>query len=247
MNTTKPQNFKRAFVLEDEDLRRLEDLLKRYVSPEGEYPAKYEVRLSDSSVRTAGSLDEVLRIENSKPRRITSMIITTPYGNPELHARLSFENDRNRSISYHLTGEDDRVVALSDRLDEYLLGVRPWYSFLTRFSALFFVGGLYVVAYVALALAAAADYFFLDILPGEPAISSSKSDPLQAGVLVVLVAVALIVSGVLDWVLKKIFPVGTFAVGQGDKRHRTLGKVRGAIVGLLLLTIPSGFFVNYFS
>jgi hypothetical protein len=247
MHTTKPQTYKWAFVLEADDLHRLENLLEQSIASEESSTATYEVRLSDRSVINAGSADEVLELPNSKIRSITSIFVTTAYTNREIHARLSLENDRNRPVSYHLTGEDDKVLILADRLDEYLFGLRPWYSRLTRFSFVFFLSALYVVGYVLAALAAATDYFLLDILPGQPATSNSNSDPLAFGVLLVLFAAVFAICLALDWILKKIFPVGTFAVGQELKRHKTLGGVRAAVVGTILLSIPAGLFVNYIS
>ena len=179
---------------------------------------------------------------NSKRRRVTTLVVNTPYVSPDIHARLDFNDDRDRPISYHLTGDDAKVLVLGDKLDEYLLGVRPWYSILARFSFVSVLIGFYLLVTVLASLLWVADALFPQAMPGELSYASDDNSPVPTTVIVVVILAILSLGAALDkWVIGKLFPAGTFAIGQGQQRYETLRKIRaGAIT---VVGLPSVFFI----
>ena len=72
-----------------------------------------------------------------------------------------------------------------------------------------------------------------------------SDEPDYTGLFLLIYVLVLGLLFFLDWVMRKIFPVGTFAIGQGIKRNNILGTIRGAVVTTVLLTIPIGLFIGF--
>lgn len=255
MTTTKPRYIKMAYLLDAAKLRQLVELLKEHVTghidvsesllvPDKELD--YSVKFSDETSRTFSSVEDVLSIPNSSKRTITSLNISTPLFYSPIRASVHFRQERILAASYDLAGEDKEVLALADKLDEYMLGVRQWYSPLTRFSLVWLIVLLPFVILVLVLVVAAVDYFFPSSLPIR---GTSSSESISGEILVSYGGTMLIVAGVwfIGWLLKRVFPVSTFAIGQGIDRHERIGKIRAIVLTGVFLTVPAGLLVNYLS
>lgn len=255
MSTTKSRYIRMAYLLDADRLRQLVTLLEENVTDQidlsdsllvKDKDIAYSVDFSDGTSRTFNSLEGVLVLPNSSKRRITSLSLSTPYFYGPIRASIRFRQDRSLAVNYDLTGDDKEVLSLSDTLDEYVLGVRQWYSALTRLSVAGFLVLLYGGVWVVGNLVVAADYLFPSLLPIESASSSETSIGQQGLVYGVLLA-AFVVAWLFDWLFKKVFPVSTFAIGQGTERHKRLGTGRAIFLTGVLLPIPVGLLINYLS
>ncbi len=234
-----------AFLLGPDELRRLSRLLTenvvQHIPPDtyGERDISYGVGFSDGSSMETDSLDDVLDLPNGK-RRITSLSVHTPYGHDKIRASLRLnETPYSMPVRYDLAGEDKEVLALADKLDEYLVGLRQWYSPLARFSFVGFLAAAYMLVYIGANLIVFADYlFFPNLLPGYR--SGQPPADTSSGLTTVFVvgAIAMIaLMAALDWVFKRIFPVSTFTIGQGAKRNRNLNYVRGVVLTAVVIPV----------
>lgn len=251
--TSKSETFHIAFLLDADNLRLLSNLLEENVlskieenevSPLVEKEISYKVDLSDGSSVSTESIEEVLDLPNSPKRKITSISIDTPYFFRRIKASVSLKDDSYRPVSYDLSGDYEEVITLADRLDDRLPGLRQWYSPLTRYS---FFGILAVTCGVVFFSAyafAAVDYFYPDFLAGE---ESEKIDTGLTGLVGVLFFLTVGVCLLLDWFRKKLFPVGTFAIGQGVDRYNRLTNIRNTILTGVVLAGVVGFVVNQIS
>ena len=243
--TTKSEPFKSAFRVDPVALRRLVDLLEKEVlqqielSKYRERVIEYDVKLSDGSNLSTTDLDEVLELENSRRRHITSIVLSTPYAD-SIRATVKLSND-SPPVSYDLRGEDKEVVSLSSKLDENLIGLRQWYSFVARYSVLGLLFLLYALAFVAAFTLSAADAFFPSLVPeGSGGSETSARDQFS---FVLVVWSALLVGLTLDVFRKLLFPIATFAIGQGAKRDKTLAGIRVAAITVVLVpTLISAIF-----
>jgi hypothetical protein len=245
MSTKKSRYVRMAYLLDADKLRQLVSLLGENVTSHidvSESPLvndkeiDYSVDFSDGTSRDFSSIEDVLNLPNSSKRRITSLSLSTPPFYSPIRARVGFRQDRSIAASYDLTGDDKEVLSLADKLDEYMLGVRQWYSPLTRFSFFWLLCFLYGVVFVLWNLTMGADYLFPNLLPIESS-ASSESSPGVQGVVVGAFLIIITVVWLLDWLFRATFPVSTFAIGQGIERHERLNKFRVIFLTSVLLPI----------
>jgi hypothetical protein len=111
-----------AFVL---DAKALTDL-ERILASTGQ-PRSYNVRLRDGTSDTYDALEPVLQLPNSKPRAIRSLSAVA--ADQSWTRRVTVELDgRLAEIGFELNADSADVASLNEKLDEWAMGVRPWYS-----------------------------------------------------------------------------------------------------------------------
>lgn len=237
--TTKPRSFKMAYLLDGDSLRQLDRFLEKEVLVQARPPGNYEdafkkeldyrVNFSDGSNLQTTSIDEIADLPNSRERRITAITVNTPYWNRDLRARIGFRSDRHLApIEYEVSGEASAALHLADKLDQHLLAFRQWYSPIIR------VGFLGIALLFALLLFLSANVIAV--------VYGFESDPSQAqSVVGALIYVGIFAIGaLLDWFRGTLFPVATFAIGQGVARNDSRKFWRGTVVlGLFLSLVGS--------
>jgi purine-cytosine permease-like protein len=114
------------------------------------------------------------------------------------------------------------VIYLADKLDDWVATIRQWYSpFLTWAGPILLLFAFGLAVYIAFRVT----QFY-------PYDSQGKGVALIVGVLIAV--------GTVELSVLKLFPRGTFAIGNGEKRHQVLTYVRNTVlVGLGLSVIGS--------
>lgn len=165
-----------------------------------------------------------------------------------VRANIEFRDSKYRTpVSYRLTGEDKEVIALADKLDDHLIGLRQWYTPLTRFSFVLAFGAIYVLVFVLGTLFLAANVLLPGVLYEELEPSGSDSRPGVTSAFVALFGLAIGLCWFLDWIRGKLFPVGIFAIGQGERYLKSLNLWRVVTLTGIILPILTGLLVNYLS
>ncbi len=248
--TTKPRSFRWAYLLDENTLRRLDQMLKEDVLNEVESSLlsrdepkelDYQVGFSDGSYLHTSSVDEVSNLPNSRDRRITSLRVSEPFWVTDLRVRVSFTNSRSLpSVEYEVRGEASKALHLADKLDQRLLAVRQWYTPILRLSFTVIAIGIVFLSFLAAYLIGAA--FQTE--------ANSTEVNLWAAAIVVFIPLGVVAVGaLLDWLRNTLFPAATFAIGQGVARNKTLNFWRtflGIVVGIgLVLNVVGGLLVTY--
>ncbi len=246
--TTKTRSFRWAYMVDEDSLRRLDRLLNEEVLSEAEPSPTYEdapreftyqVYFSDGSNLRTYSLDEVVDLPNSRDRRITSIAVSEPFWLHDLRVHISFRQYSSiAAVEYEVAGEASKALHLADRLDQHLSAVRQWYTPLIRvneFKVLSILMFLFALAYLA---------FFVYAMNTE----GITTIPPAIATFSFLGPVAIMVIGaVFLWLRRKLFPVATFAIGQGVARNKNLNywrNVLGIVVVLgLILNVVAGLLV----
>ncbi len=220
--STSSVDLRQAFVIASDDARKLDRLLRDRVGS-----ASYTASCEDGIERVFDSVAKLEAFENARDHQIVSLKVhARAQGDPRKSAWLHFSGRNHYSISGSLSGSDLVVTRLRPDLMRVLEGLRPWYARLARID-LISVG---VFGYFALWISASV---YLAVKgSGEPS-SGELSPKGQAQANVVVWAIPAIIFGG-GWVLNRLkarwFPVGTFAFGQGRKRHSTLEVARWTIL-----------------
>ncbi len=222
-----------AFLLNEQKFRQLVKLMRELTDSEN---LEYTVGLSDNSSITCESADEVLGIQNSKQRQITSIWIETSYrSDPRI--QVKFQNPHYlEPVEYEVSGNEKDVFHSSGRLDEYFSGIRQWYSPVVGLGLKMMLVYVFIVT--------------LLILPVQIWLTSLRAlDPgesLLLSVLTGILLVALCYPG-LYVLRRRLLPSGTFAIGDGVDRHNGIVSARKIIGGSVILAIVVGLFISWLS
>jgi len=218
---SKTRSLNIAFVVNADHLKRLAEILDEY-----SHTLEYTVKFTDDTSVRYRKVDEVIRQPNSNKRSIISLIV----GPTEQSAKSAYMNLKKSgfpSLEYTINGPQRDVIYFADKLDDWSATVRQWYTpFISWAGAIPFLVLIGLSFYVVHRLA-----------HSHPSVSSGN------GVwLVVLVMFAVV--ALLLYVLKVLFPVGTFAVGHGEKRHRIITWIRNTVL-VMSLSVVTGVIANW--
>ena len=250
MNTEKTRSLNIAFVLDSRALHRVTDLLTTRVLERIELDERrtkkeleYNVELSDGTSKAMSSIEDLLNLSNSPTRQIKTLRISTPFKVNEARATVWFKNQILTPVFYSLRGEEEAVESLSSNLEDEISGMRQWYTPLTLDRLLTMtLGILNVLAFLFLASVV------LLILWENP-LEALKGlvDNVPTTVATILLVLPPVILCLLAVFGTKLFPVGIFAIGQGEQRHKRLQTIRKLILTGVLLPIPVGIVINLIS
>ena len=212
MKASKDEYLNRAFVMTEEDLVKLGEVIEKFASIR-------TVRLScvDRVDREVPSVTDLLNFENPPHKAIKSIrFLTSPKGGDITTLWLRLDTDAFRNIGYSIEGKESAVVEFKDLLDERLSAMRPWYWIVADTG---FQGGILVwllTWFVNTIVAVKVISYLISqkILPGEV-----PSGLLSGSAIAIYIFFTLIISLVVTRIRAKTFPNGVFALGQGKRRH----------------------------
>jgi hypothetical protein len=205
------------------------DLLKRLAVILGEtsQELEYTVKFSDGTSVYYDKIEDVIGQPNSDERSIVSLIAGTA-DETSKSAYVNLKKKEPPSVEYTINGTQRDVIYFADQLDDWVAATRQWYSPLFSGTPDF----LSVVA-VVLILAGALFlpwYAWEHISRMSPALGKGGS----YGWVGFLAFVLWWIVGC--WILK-VFPRGTFAIGQGERRHQYFLYLRRTVIFGSMLSI----------
>jgi hypothetical protein len=217
---SKTRSLDIAFVVTPDLLKRLAVILGE-TSDTLEYTAKF----SDGTSVHYNKIEDVIGQPNSDERSIVSLIA----GTADEDAKSVFVNLKKNdspSLEYTINGAQRDVIYFADQLDDWVAASRQWYS--PFFSGPSSPSG----AGVILLLAA----FFLPIYAWD--YTSRLSSALGKGGSFQWISLpVLIAMWVAEYWILKLFPRGTFAIGQGERRHQFFLYLRRTVLFGSLLSV----------
>jgi len=229
MNASASVERRHAFVLSATDTQTLWRLLE-------EFAGKTEATAlcSDDLERTFDTPDELLAYDNPVSREIVKLSLASRSSDYNTRAEVSFFSNDQPSIRLRATGAEDSVTRFKAALIDTLGGMRPWYSPVARLDFIYVVGGIFLVL-IMLVQAMTGD--------GKPTPGLSAG---KAGLVIIITLAMLAILGLMIWVLnllrRRFFPVATFSLGQGQRRHDFDERIRWVVfVGLLVSIVGSLF------
>lgn len=233
MKASHCRSGKQPLLVEADDLESLCELISSFSEH-----IRITAKCRDNIEREPENLGELIAYENALAREIIELRIIGRSDDWERSVRLKLSNSLLESFSLDIEGPEDSVSQLADTLQEKLVGMRPWYASAAKTSMLAF--GVSITVFLALA-----SIIIANILPKTPADSSAAPETWQRNAFIWGIAFALlfgppILGVVLDRVKARVFPVATFAIGQGLKRHNTGELVRSVVILGFVVSLVAG-------
>lgn len=218
---SKTRSLNIAFVVNTDLLKRLAKILG-----ETSNNLEYNVKFSDGTSVRYGDIIEVIGQPNSNRRSIVALIAGT--GTAEKTDKSAYVNLRKTvpSLEYTINGTQRNVIYLADKLDDWSATIRQWYSPIFSRTA-----SMLSVLLVALPVLVAyrVSLFYPPIVPAKG---------------IVLIVVALLATAALEVCALWFFPLGTFAIGDGERRHQLFTYVRRGVLLTFGLSVIAGVVAN---
>jgi hypothetical protein len=233
MKVSRQVFLKKSFVFRPVDAEKLYRSFKELV---GE--PRFTIECSDGLDRELGDLDSLLDFENALSKQIESVKVMAGSESWEQRATLKLTRRGQSTVFISLDGSEDVVSKLNEAIEDRIEGMSPWYAPLTRIGFVNLAIALLVSAYFIMLIVSA-----LGLLGGQ---ANSPSEPdlrTEAyAYLLIFGATALVfaVGRGLDRVRDRLFPKGTFAIGQGEERHKRQEMWRWTVVIGFLVSLVAG-------
>jgi hypothetical protein len=213
-----------AFVVGSQELRRVDEILG------AAGPRRYTVLLSDGRELTAPSLEALTGITDLKSRHIRRIEITTPW-REILRASLTLRRDRKlASLEYDLIGEERSVVQVARELDSWMHGVRAWYSRLATADWVVLLLGTWLSILLAISLVVL-------LLAESGRLSFSAVPGFGDAFAAAMWTVPLLLGTVVNFFRTGLFPIGTYLLFDGVRRHERVIRARQLLGGGFLLSM----------
>ncbi len=219
---SKTRSLDIAFVVTPDLLKRLAVILGE-TSDTLEYTAKF----SDGTSVHYNKIEDVIGQTNSDKRSIVSLIAGTA-DETARSAYVNLKKNDSPSLEYTINGAQRDVIYFADQLDDWVAATRQWYS--PFFSGQNNPSGAGIVLFIVA--------IFLPIYAWDHLSKLFLSDAFKKsnfGEWAQLVA--LVGMWVAEYFIFKLFPRGTFAIGQGERRHQFFVYIRRTVIFGTLLSV----------
>jgi len=244
MNAEKRRSLNVAFVLDEERLLHLDDILLQL-----EKPRQYEITFADDYAVQVSDVKSVLRQADNYKHPIKEIDVTTPISEkPNVRVIAGKARDQY-TIYYSIAGSETEVPYLDLRLDQWINEIRPWYAWLVKLDIIFTLAAVLCVASLLLVIFfGVIDVWLFSRGIPVPVSAPRPIEPSLALTVAGLIAGLLLITAIVLGVVRgRLFPTVQFALGPGLRRYQRIVRAR-QMVGVLLaiiFTLLCGIFVNW--
>ncbi len=242
LKVEKSENYDWAIIVDETDLRRLEETIKLSLDSQNNdiIKIKYKIRCSDGSNIETNDLNEVINEENSKERSIKNIKIIVDNQNFSKNIDISLGDQgflKSNTVSYSITGDNrDWVYLSASKIDERLKTLKQWYSIFKKIDCFWFIFIFVVIVFTyILSLPKKENTYttFLEFLKG------------YSIIIAILIIIYLIYKSIKSC-YNYLFPLTVFRISAGIKRHDAIIDLRSKIFWggfvALIVSIISGLF-----
>ena len=228
----------RAFLLNWSSLQRIYSSVATRLSN-----VSIVAKCSDRLDREFASLDELKEFDNPSRAAIQELRITGRDHKHDQRFSISLSNERRSNVRISLDADEENAIPLNELAADTIDSLRPWYSWIARVDWYWLVIGGWMAtqfALIALKLLLAGD----KVLTFSSNTQMTARDFLKEG----LITLAPLAAGIaLNFVRDKFFPMGTFAIGQGELRHSSTEVIRTVLIAGFAVSIVTGVVLSWFS
>ncbi|EGR0468965.1 hypothetical protein FG064_18465 [Vibrio cholerae] len=222
-----------AFVLHENDLRKLWQKLEAYGCS-----VTATVKFSDKVERKVSNIENLLGFENSKKRSIQSIKFQSRSEDGHNWTSIEFDSSIYRTITVSSSGDDELVTKVSDELTEFTSGIKPWYSSVSRLDVFWLIFVPFVLVFM-----------FADMMhasSSEDVALTFRQSATAIGVIAAILLGLYLSHKILGTWKNYLFPIASFAIGQGAKRYKNQDQLRFTVVIGFIVSIAASLFVGFF-
>jgi hypothetical protein len=202
---------------------------------------RFEIRCTDQATRVFKSSEELLDYDNFRPRAILDLRVLASNSDGDILYGATFVNSRfGKNLNVLVEGPPAIKSALINSTEEIFDDIEAFSAIPDPLLISVIAGSL---AMLALA--------FLRIGPRntvglpEPAVRVADLVDRWPWPWSTLLLLPALIAGILTYRFwNRIFPMGTFAIGSGIKRHDRLENVRWALISSFIVTLIGGILLS---
>lgn len=229
------QEFKCAFVLGVDELKKISKILERIGNVE------FQADCADDISREFKNLTDLLKFDNPKNKEITRLHITAPSDSIVKNATIVLSSSPymlGGNVSLRFSGRDDVVMRLREDILDVVGGMRRWYGTIshvdfTLFFIAIFIGVWAILGFVMLMLIILNRVRITQETP-------SGRDALISFVGYLIPITLMILGALLNRFREKLFPRAVFSIGQGKERFRQLERIQWGVVISFFVSLAAG-------
>lgn len=238
MKTSVEFERKHAFVLGISHTKKMWDLSQNYIGN-----PKINVRCRNGLKREFDSWEQFLSFDNPPQKEILSLSLISHSKECEKLARVEFNNNSWRPISINAEGKEDTVVKFYEDISDVVDGIKPWYSKITNIDFFHFLWFLIVILNLIVTFGINKNSHiklnaFLEM--------NAFQINLIGIAILVFSGLLILLSTMFNKLKLRFFPVGFFALGQGEQRYRIDEKVRWSIAISFFVSAFASLIVSFF-
>jgi hypothetical protein len=233
-------NFEtRAFVLNWASLKKLHSsIAERF--PKVIITAKCVDKLD----REFASLKELDDFNNPARAAIIELKIAGKDFERDQRFSIVLSNERRSNVWVLLDAEEEDAIVLNNLATDTIESLRPWYAWIARADWYWLVFVVWLGTQLALMvfkLALAGDKIITFTFLGSS--TTTGKEVLQSFLITFIqLAFGLLLNSVRD----RFFPIGFFAIGQGELRHSSAEVIRTVLIAGFVVSIVSSVLLSWF-
>jgi len=219
-------DIKKTFVLKSEDITKIWKIFE-----DNGMEVIATITCSDDFVRKFEKCEMLIQYENAKRSSIIKLDIEGKFNNPYTRAKVSFGYLDFKPIHVSICGDESLVLPMRIKIGDILHGIKPWYSCIATMDFSNIIFPILIFLFCLLSLMSSSS---------KPKVAMSFDKALiNATYFIGILALIGIFCWGISWLRKYLFPINTFAIGQGLERHNFNENLRRAgissIIGLPVL------------
>lgn len=229
--------YKVVFICDEALLKRVENLLKKEAGG-----VRYSIRLKNGRTIDCDTLKDVLSMNNVGDSIITGISIYSWSSSTSIS--LNMDSQSSRSIFLRISASEKKIDYLQKIMEETLRSAEApyaryallnWFHFLLFFELVY----LLIISVPAGLFLLRGGHFHSDSNVNEIFVALLQSILIQTFIYTL--------SSGLAWGKKRLFPMGSFLIGNGIARHEGLAKRRAIVFSIFfgLITLIAGLVLKY--
>lgn len=212
------ETYTSFFVCRESDIENLSNSIIKA----GLKDLKFEVKHADNIKTTYYSVPEVTKLTNDANRRITRIVISSSYYNQDEKIVRAADIDINSESEFSPIGfsasniEENDLIVLQRGIHNSLSNMQNKFSFLRKYGSFaIWIISLFVLFYI-----------IMEILTGMKSLDDMPTALKFFSSVLMSIPLSLISAFVSEKIIKSLFPIGIFAIGNGKKRLEDLESKR---------------------
>lgn len=217
--------------LGEADIRQLVDKVSSFAEN-----CEVQFSCNDGATRVPQEIEDLFKYRNTANRKITSLMLLASAYDPRRSVDIRIHEHSGENIRIELLGPERETIELSDYVEDYLMGRKPWYHIVSRINFALTGTFLPIIIYACLLVV----YFFAE---GSDKNSEAASDAetkmaILFGLLLFIVPIG--IGFILEKFKEVFFPKTVFLIGDGIQRNKNQETIRTVIIVAFLVSLASG-------
>ncbi|MFZ2725303.1 MAG: hypothetical protein WAX77_03530 [Methylococcaceae bacterium] len=227
-------DIQQAFVVKEQDIIKIWKAFE-----DNSMKVSATIECSDELNRDFKDSESLIKYENPKRAYIKTLQIYAWNKESYKSSSVSLGIRHYAPINVSIYGDENTVTSTRTKIVDTVDGMKPWYSRIATLDFSFIISFVYLIILASL------------YLSGNHSNTASSSLSFNRALITTIIIIAAIGSIIflhkkLIQFLSKIFPIATFAIGQGLNRHEYLDKIRWWAISTIVAGIVAQLLRTFF-